>query len=87
MIKKLLPFRVQKWTSKVVKWLPSLDFGSIQELPEHAPPGQLPRSLDIIVDEDLADSCKPGDRVRVVGLYRCLPNKQNGFSSGSFRFY
>ncbi|VDN58465.1 unnamed protein product [Dracunculus medinensis] len=58
---------------------------SIQELPEHAPPGQLPRSLDIIVDEDLADSCKPGDRVRVVGLYRCLPNKQNGFSSGSFR--
>ncbi|OZC05991.1 MCM2/3/5 family protein [Onchocerca flexuosa] len=58
---------------------------SIQELPEYAPPGQLPRSIDVVADDDLADSCKPGDRVRVIGLYRCLPNKQNGYTSGSFR--
>uniref|UniRef100_A0A183EWX3 DNA replication licensing factor MCM3 n=1 Tax=Gongylonema pulchrum TaxID=637853 RepID=A0A183EWX3_9BILA len=58
---------------------------SMQELPEDAPPGQLPRTVDIVADDDLADSCKPGDRVRVIGLYRCLPNKQNGYSSGSFR--
>ncbi|MFH4973686.1 hypothetical protein AB6A40_000395 [Gnathostoma spinigerum] len=58
---------------------------TIQELPENAPPGQLPRYVDVIADEDLADSCKPGDRIRVVGLYRCLPNKQNGFTSGTFR--
>ncbi|KAL3990734.1 MCM2/3/5 family protein [Acanthocheilonema viteae] len=58
---------------------------SMQELPEYAPPGQLPRSIDVVADDDLADSCKPGDRVRVIGLYRCLPNKQNGYTSGSFR--
>jgi DNA replication licensing factor MCM3 len=37
-------------------------------------------------DEDLADRCKPGDRVRVVSLFRVLPNKQAGFSTGNFRF-
>ncbi|GMT05151.1 hypothetical protein PENTCL1PPCAC_27325, partial [Pristionchus entomophagus] len=58
---------------------------SIQELPECAPPGQLPRSVDVIADDDLSDRVKPGDRVRIVGLYRVLPNKQNGASSGSFR--
>lgn len=58
---------------------------TIQELPESAPPGQLPRFVDVIADDDLADVCKPGDRLRVVGLFRVLPNKQNGFSTGFFR--
>ncbi|KJH46888.1 MCM2/3/5 family protein [Dictyocaulus viviparus] len=56
-----------------------------KELPECAPAGQLPRSVDVIADNDLADLVNPGDRVRVIGLYRVLPNKQNGYSSGSFR--
>uniref|UniRef100_A0A914WP22 DNA replication licensing factor MCM3 n=1 Tax=Plectus sambesii TaxID=2011161 RepID=A0A914WP22_9BILA len=58
---------------------------SIQELPEMAPAGQLPRSVDIVADEDLADRCKPGDRVRIIGLFRCLPSKQQGYSNGTFR--
>lgn len=58
---------------------------SIQELPECAPPGQLPRNVDVISDDDLADRCKPGDRVCVIGLFRVLPNKQGGASSGNFR--
>ena len=53
---------------------------TVQEMPEKAPPGQLPRSVEVMLDGDLADSAKPGDRVQVVGVYRALPSAHDGRS-------
>ncbi|KAL4156557.1 hypothetical protein PRNP1_005587 [Phytophthora ramorum] len=58
---------------------------SMQETPETAPLGQLPRSCEIIVENDIVDKCKPGDRVRVVGIYRPLGGNSTASSTAVFR--
>lgn len=61
---------------------------TLQEMPERAPMGQLPRSIELIMENELCDKLKPGDRCRVVGTHRALasagPGGQ-GSTSGVFK--
>lgn len=54
----------------------------LQEAPEHTPPGQIPRTIEVIADGDLADITKPGERVQVTGVYRGFPGMATDFTSG-----
>lgn len=58
---------------------------TIQEMPERAPPGQLPRSVEVLLDDDLVDRVKPGDRVRVNGVYRSLGTRNSNSTSATFK--
>ena len=44
----------------------------IQQLPEMAPPGLLPMSVQVVLQTHLVNSVKPGDRVQMVGIYKLI---------------
>merc|ERR1719335_2074126 len=56
----------------------------IQETPENSPPGQIPRSIEVICEGDLADKAKAGDRVQVIGVYKSFPPRLGDFTTGVF---
>lgn len=55
----------------------------VQESTENVPHGVLSRSIDVILQEDMVDKAKPGDRVQVIGILK--PNINGGsLKLGSF---
>ncbi len=44
----------------------------IQEIPEDLPPGRIPRSVQAILTHDLVDSVKPGDRIKIMGIFKSV---------------
>jgi DNA replication licensing factor MCM3 len=58
---------------------------TLQEMPERSMVGVLPRSIEMILEHDLVDKLKPGDRVQSVGIYRPLPGMSNGHCNSTFR--
>jgi len=53
-------------------------------MPENAPTGQLPRSIQVILENDLINKLKPGDRVEIQGVYRPFGGV-NAAANGIFR--
>ena len=58
---------------------------TIQEMPERARVGQLPRSIEVQLEHELVDHVKPGDRVQVIGIYRPQANENGGVVSAVFK--
>ncbi|MHA1637954.1 MAG: minichromosome maintenance protein MCM [Candidatus Thorarchaeota archaeon] len=46
----------------------------VQESPDELPPGQMPRSVDVIFEGDIVDISRPGDFVKVTGILLTTPD-------------
>lgn len=61
---------------------------TVQERPEELPPGQLPRSIDVVVTDDLVDKARPGDRVVITGILRVQQDRSSrGAKLSTFSVY
>ncbi len=63
-------FRLLPEKSELIDWQKIV----LQERPEEVPPGQLPRSIEVVLHDDLVDVARPGDRVTIVGIVRVQPD-------------
>jgi replicative DNA helicase Mcm len=61
---KIGQFEIVPEKTKLVDWQKVI----LQERPEEVPPGQLPRQIEAILEDDLVDSARPGDRVKLTGI-------------------
>jgi replicative DNA helicase Mcm len=61
---------------------------TIQEIPEDLPPGRIPRSVQAILTYDLVDIVKPGDRIKVMGIFKSiLAQSIKNYNSTLFKTY
>lgn len=57
--------------SKFIDWQKVV----VQERPEEMPPGQLPRSIEVVLKGDLVDVARPGDRIVLTGILKVKQDK------------
>jgi len=55
----------------------------LQELPEHVPVGEMPRSVDLVVHQYLVDKCTPGTRLTAIGVYTATEKDAGDKMGGS----
>lgn len=44
----------------------------LQENPDEIPEGETPHAVSLFAFDDLVDAVRPGDRVDVTGIFRCV---------------
>ena len=77
-------FRLISKKSEFIDWQSIM----IQEIPEDLPPGRIPRSVQAILTHDLVDIVKPGDRIKVMGIFKSvLAQSTKGMNSTLFKTY
>lgn len=60
----------------------------IQESPEELPPGQMPRSVDVILEGDIVDTSRPGDMVKITGILKTSPDfSRRGGKLATFKVF
>lgn len=77
-------FRLISKSSEFIDWQSIM----IQEIPEDLPPGRIPRSVQAILTHDLVDSVKPGDRIKVMGIFKSvLAHSTQSYNSTLFKTF
>ncbi|MFX1377374.1 MAG: ATP-binding protein, partial [Promethearchaeota archaeon] len=77
-------FRLISKSSEFIDWQSIM----IQEIPEDSPPGRIPRSVQAILTHDLVDTVKPGDRIKVMGVFKSvLAQSRKSINSTLFRTF
>ncbi|MEE9377242.1 MAG: minichromosome maintenance protein MCM [Candidatus Lokiarchaeia archaeon] len=77
-------FRLISKKSEFIDWQSVM----IQEIPEDLPPGRIPRSVQAILTHDLVDTVKPGDRVKLMGIFKSvIAQSTKSYNSTLFKTY
>jgi len=77
-------FRLISKKSEFIDWQSIM----IQEIPEDLPPGRIPRSVQAILTHDLVDTVKPGDRVKLMGIFKSvIAQSTKSYNSTLFKTY